>query len=40
MMQVTFDNYSLQWNINGKLYTATAAQPTAAIRYQAQQVTT
>ena len=40
MMQVSFGTYSLQWNTNGKIYTAKANQPWAITLYQAQQVTT
>ncbi len=39
-MQVSFANYWLQRNTNGKIYTAKANQPWAITLYQAQQVTT
>ena len=39
-MQVSFADYWLQRNTNGKLYTVKANQPWAMTLYQAQQVTT
>jgi hypothetical protein len=40
MMQVSFDHYTLQRDVNGKVYTILANEPGAKTIYQAQQVTT